>query len=439
MATKHNQIIQHIEGLPVGKKISVRGIAKKLSMSEGTAYRAIKDAEQMGLVSTIERVGTIRIEKKSKILPDMLRFSEIVSIIEGEVLGGEKGLKRQLSKFIIGAMTEDAMVKYFESNSLIIVGNRDGVHRLALEHDVAVLITGGFGTSQEVIDLANMKQLPVISTAFDSFTVATIINRSMVDQEIKKDIMTVKDIYTPIAETASLVASDTVKTFYELSNETGLSRFPVHHNKRLIGVVTAKDLIGKNESVLIERAMTKNLVTVQEHMTVASVSHQMIREDIEMIPVVEDNTELLGVVSRQDVMRALQLVQKQPQIVNTFEDDIIMHIESNILSSPEQAYDFSVVVQPQMLNNYGTISYGVLCEIIANVATQKFFDTTNFNHVIEEIDLYYFKMIQIGNEIKFKVIIFNQDRRAAFIEVNVFHENTMAAKAILRTQIIEKN
>lgn len=438
MATKHDQIIQHIEGLPVGKKISVRGIAKKLNMSEGTAYRAIKDAEQLGLVSTIERVGTIRIEKKSKLLPDMLRFSEIVSIIEGEVLGGEKGLNRQLSKFIIGAMTEDAMVKYFASNSLIIIGNREGVHRLALEHDVAVLITGGFKTSQEIIDLANEKELPVISTNFDSFTVATIINRSMVDQEIKKDIMTVKDIYTPISETASLVASDTVKTFYELSTETGLSRFPVHHNKRLIGVVTAKDLIGKAESVQIERVMTKNLVTIQEHMTVASVSHQMIREDIEMIPVVEDNFELLGVVSRQDVMRALQLVQKQPQIVNTFEDDIIMHIESSLITNPEQAYDFKVVVQPQMLNSYGTISYGVLCEIIANAATQKFFDATSSNHLIEEIDLFYFKLIQIGNEIKFKVNIFSQDRRSALIEVNVFHENSIVGKAILRTQIIEK-
>ena len=73
MATKHEQIIQYIETLPVGEKISVRGIAKQLNMSEGTAYRAIKDAEINGLVSTIERVGTIRIEKKTEYIPDMFR------------------------------------------------------------------------------------------------------------------------------------------------------------------------------------------------------------------------------------------------------------------------------------------------------------------------------------------------------------------------------
>ncbi|MGO1677892.1 MAG: hypothetical protein ACTHYF_02405, partial [Ruoffia tabacinasalis] len=107
MTTKHNQILQYIETLPIGKKISVRGIAKHLNMSEGTAYRAIKDAETLGIVSTIERVGTIRIEKKLKFLPEMLRFNEMVSIIEGTVLGGEEGLDRHLNKFIIGAMQEN--------------------------------------------------------------------------------------------------------------------------------------------------------------------------------------------------------------------------------------------------------------------------------------------------------------------------------------------
>lgn len=37
-----------------------------MKVSEGTAYRAIKEAENKGFVSTIERVGTIRIEQKKK-------------------------------------------------------------------------------------------------------------------------------------------------------------------------------------------------------------------------------------------------------------------------------------------------------------------------------------------------------------------------------------
>ena len=66
LITKHEQILKYIEELPVGHKISVRQIAKDLNVSEGTAYRAIKEAENKGFVNTIERVGTIRIEQKKK-------------------------------------------------------------------------------------------------------------------------------------------------------------------------------------------------------------------------------------------------------------------------------------------------------------------------------------------------------------------------------------
>ncbi|RLY71314.1 HTH domain-containing protein, partial [Staphylococcus hominis] len=52
--TKNEQIIKHIESLSIGSKISVRKIAKDLNVSEGTAYRAIKDASQLGIVATID-------------------------------------------------------------------------------------------------------------------------------------------------------------------------------------------------------------------------------------------------------------------------------------------------------------------------------------------------------------------------------------------------
>lgn len=63
--TKHEQIVSYIESLNIGQKISVRKIAKVMNVSEGTAYRAIKDASQLGFVTTIDRVGTVRIDKES--------------------------------------------------------------------------------------------------------------------------------------------------------------------------------------------------------------------------------------------------------------------------------------------------------------------------------------------------------------------------------------
>lgn len=439
MATKHEQIIQHIETLPVGEKISVRGLAKQLNMSEGTAYRAIKEAENNGLVSTIERVGTIRIEKKMDYIPDMLTFREVAKVTEGEILGGDNGLDHPLSKFIIGAMTVDVMDRYFAKNTLIIVGNREDVQKLALNNGIAVLVTGGFKTSPEVIKLANEKELPIISTIHDTFTVATIINRSMTEQLIKKEIMTINDIYTPIEQTKAIGPQDTIKVFHDLSNETGLSRFPVVYNNRLTGVVTAKDLIGKSESVPIERVMTKETVTVKTHMSIANVSHRMVWEDIEMIPVVADNLQLLGVVTRQDIMKAIQTMQQQPQIVNTYEDDVVVHLEEYRLDSDNSRYQYSFNVQPQMINNFGTISYGVLCELITQVAYRRILEMTGLNNIIESLNLNYFNLVQMGNEIQFNVEIVHQNRRSALSQVDVFHENTIVARAMVTSQIIGRN
>ena len=175
MATKHDQILDYIETLPVGERISVRSIAKTLSVSEGTAYRAIKEAENTGLVSTIQRVGTIRIERKMKGHFEKLTFGEVIKIIEGDILGGDLGLDKPLSKFVIGAMTEKAMDRYITAGSLMIVGNREEVQTLALEKGAAVLITGGFETTQEIVDLANQVEMPILRTSYDTFTVTKIV------------------------------------------------------------------------------------------------------------------------------------------------------------------------------------------------------------------------------------------------------------------------
>jgi len=398
MSTKHQRIIEYIESLPVGEKISVRTIAKNMQLSEGTAYRAIKAAENLGIVSTIERVGTIRIERKSKDNFEKLSFGEVVKIIEGEIYGGSKGLDKILNRFVIGAMTEEAMTRYIQPESLLIIGNRDSAQLLALEQGAAVLITGGFSASNELIRRADELAIPVIGTTYDTFTVASLINRAMSDQLIKKKIMIVADIYTEFSQTNYLMLDDTVEGYRKMNYKTGYSRFPViNHSNRLVGIVTAKDVIGKNDQLVIERVMTRNPSITKLHASVASVAHSMIWNGLEMLPVVQDNMELIGIISRQDVMKAMQLAQRQPQVGNTFEDDVAESL--NIVEMDTQVSKFQFKVTPQMTNNLGMLSFGVLCEVVS-VASKEFISRSQRrNAVIEQLDLHYLKMIPIDSEI----------------------------------------
>ena len=440
MATKHDQILEYIESLPVGERISVRSIAKNLSVSEGTAYRAIKEAESTGLVSTIQRVGTIRIERKMKGNFERLTFGEVVKIIEGKVLGGEAGLEKTLSKFVIGAMTKEAMNRYIEPGSLMIVGNREEVQDLEKEKGSAVLITGGFETTKEIVGLANEVGMPILSTTYDTFTVATMINRAMSDQLIKKDIMLVGDIYTNLENTRYLYTTDTLADYRKLSDKTNHTRFPVvNKSLRVLGDITAKDVIGKQDSHTLDKVMTKEPTSVKKHMSVASVGHSMIWDGLEMMPVVEDDLSLLGIISRQDVMKAMQMAQRQPQVANTISDEVSSEVTTLSTDITNNNVRFGFTVTPQMVSTVGTISFGVLSEIVSNVSQRMMYLHHRRNVVIEQVNLHYFRLIQIESELDIRPRILEIGRRSAKLDIEVYLENAIVAKAIVICQLMEKS
>ena len=63
-------------------------------------------------------------------------------------------------------------------------------------------------------------------------------------------------------------------------------------------------------------------MTVGDKMSVASSAHMMVWEGIELLPVVNDSQCCKGIVSRQDVLKALQMSQSQPQVGETIDDTI---------------------------------------------------------------------------------------------------------------------
>ncbi|MFZ3578195.1 DRTGG domain-containing protein [Virgibacillus sp. DJP39] len=435
MATKHEQIIQHIGTLGIGNKISVRQVAKDLNVSEGTAYRAIKEAENQGLVSTIERVGTIRIERKKKENFERLTFAEVINIVDGQVLGGQRGLHKTLSKFVIGAMQLDAMMRYTERDSLLIVGNRVKAHELALQEGAAVLITGGFDTEEHIKQLADEKEIPIMSTSYDTFTVAAMINRAIYDQLIKKEIVFVEDIFTSVEDAYYLDAKDLLGKWYELNDLSTHSRFPVVDDKqRVVGMLTSKDVIGKNGQTLVEKVMTRRPHMVQTKTSLAYVAHMMVWEGIEVMPVVDQSNKLQGVVSRQDVLKALQQIQRQPQVGETIDDIISRNLES----LPEDQTIFQTAITPQMTNQLGTLSNGVFTSLISEASRRLLLQVKKADLVVENITVYFMKPVQIDSEILIKPRLLEVGRVYAKIDVEVFNDKQMVGKGLLMAQLIAR-
>src|SRR5690554_1184964 len=252
--TKHQRLLEWITELPLGHKISVRQVAKDMEVSEGTAYRAIKEAQNRGLVSTMPRVGTVRIEAEEERDIQRLTFAEVVNIVDGSIQGGRTGLHKPLGKFLIGAMEIDSMSRYVEANSLLIVGDREEAQRYALTQGAGVLITGDFDAPPQIRELADEQEIPVISSSYDTFTIATMINRAVHDRMIKKDILRAEDVM--VRNPSCLRLDNTVSHWLELSNKTGHSRFPVvDWQNRVAGIITGRDVAGVKPDTQLGKVM----------------------------------------------------------------------------------------------------------------------------------------------------------------------------------------
>ncbi|WP_458119497.1 DRTGG domain-containing protein [Paenibacillus sp. Z6-24] len=436
--TKHEQLLQHIEKLKIGSKISVRKLARQMGVSEGTAYRAVKEAENMGIVVTRERIGTVRIEKRPRGISDQLTFADVAEIVEGKVLGGGSGLDKTLVKYAIGAMKMDAMMRYVEAGSLLIVGNREDAHSLALEHGAAVLITGGFGTSMEVKTLADERGLPIISSRHDTFTVASMINRALFDRMIKKKIMLVEDIIAGKPKPGVLKASSTAADFYEVAEKTGYLRLAVVDEwNRVIGIVGRKEIEELQESQPIEKVLIRRPITATLQTSLASAAQTMMWEGIDFLPIVDRNRKLIGTVTRREVLQAMRDAQQEPQAGNVETFD---HLIWNGFAE-ERDEDGGIVyhgfITPQMATDLGNISEGILISVMIQAAVRTARLLSGHDYVIDNISTYFLRPVQIEDAIVIRPIVLESSRRTYKLEIEIIYENMPVSKSVLTLQSID--
>jgi len=433
--SKHEEIINYILSLTIGTKISVRGISSELGLSDGTSYRAIKEAEKMGIVNTVPRVGTIRVAKVYKKNIETLTYAEVIRILDATILGGKEGVNKSLNKFIIGAMAVESISKYIRPGYLLIVGNREEAQLLALENEAAVLITGGFDCSEQVKSLANEKGIPVLSSSYDSFTVASMISKAIYESMVKKEIILVEDVMD--VNTTCLMGSDTVATWRKLMAETNHERYPVlDEHMKVIGIVTLKDLQGHNdEDELINKIMNKSPICVTPKTTVAYAAHIMGWDGIKICPVI-DKKKLVGVLTIEHVIKAMEFALRQPQVAETIEDLILMNFSCE---HGDKSLHFNGQIIPQMLDPGGTASWSSLNMLLSTMGIMALRQNNNINISVDSIMAYFMKPVQMSSDIDIYAQIVDKGRSFSKVEINMYNRNKeLMAKAMISAKILNK-
>ena len=341
-----------------------------------------------------------------------------------------------LNRFVIGAMKFEDMEKYLEPGNLLIVGNRKQAQEIAFQRNCAVLLTGGFMASPDIIELANQCELPLISTSYDTFSVASICNAAIRERMVKKEVVLVEDIMVPVACTYYLNETHTISDLLHLNEESNHGHFPVVDEEgKVSGIVTSKDIIGQAVTELIGHVMTRNPVMIGEKVTAAAAARMFVWESIDFLPVVNDDLELRGVVSRQDVLKVFHLDQKQPQIAETIEDMILVNFSEHI---DDENSIYECGLSPQMADTMGTLAPGVCTSIILEAVRRCVQQKRRGTFKIEDTVMYYLKPIEIDSMITIQPNILALGRKSGRIEVDVLLNGNIVGKSLVSIQFLGK-
>jgi len=103
----------------------------------------------------------------------------------------------------------------------------------------------------------------------------------------------------------------------KILKRTGISGVPVIKNKKLVGIITRKDLLRKPEETQLGLLMTAKPVTISADADIREAAHLLVTNRIRRLPVV-DNGKLTGLLSVADLIHAIAQLKIRDEIKEKF-------------------------------------------------------------------------------------------------------------------------
>jgi CBS domain-containing protein len=103
----------------------------------------------------------------------------------------------------------------------------------------------------------------------------------------------------------------------KILKRTGISGVPVIKNKKIVGIITRKDLLRKPEETQLGLLMTSKPLTIEPDMDLRDAARLLVTRRIRRLPVVEDG-RLVGLLSVADVIHALAQLKIKDEIKDSY-------------------------------------------------------------------------------------------------------------------------
>jgi len=308
MISKIELVMEYIARLEAGEKVSVRSLAQELGVSEGTAYKGIKQAEAQGLVMTKPKVGTVRITLKSSAADVDSSLAEAARSVGAVcVCGADKAGETELPYMLVADGDEIQLkdnVRRAGGSVLCILGDRPEFQRLAVELGCHVLLTGGSLMPDELLEKAEEKGLCVFISEQDSSTLLGMLNHRLQHNAVQRDMSQVRDwMQLP----RYLYHDDMVTEWYRLYSDMyyrGSSCAVVDDRLRICGTVEAMAAMNAGPAIQLSEIMDSPAPGsfVSEDMSMEELAEMFVKSD-RLFASVNSGDGMSGFIGMSDVIR----------------------------------------------------------------------------------------------------------------------------------------
>ena len=233
------------------------GVSKDISVKD--AWTKMKELNVVTLPITCKKrlIGLITIGDIAKSYFEVYdstilstaktRFQNIVDTLNGTVITGDINEVFTKGKVVIAAANPDMMENYIEEGDIVILGNRYEAQLCAIEMEAkCIIVCEGAGISKTITKVANERDCIIISTSYDTYTVARLINQSMPIEFLmrKKEDGVI-----------SFNTDDFIEDIQGIMAKKRHRDFPIEDNKNnYIGMISRRNLLsaGKKQIILVD-------------------------------------------------------------------------------------------------------------------------------------------------------------------------------------------
>lgn len=240
---------------------ATKGVDRNISLKK--AWNLMQDAHVVTLPAVSEKgvlEGLITVGDITKSYMNVLdssilskahtQYKNILETLEGAMVVGDENDYFNQGKVLIAAANPDMMEYYISEHDLVILGNRYESQLCAIEMEAdCIIVCEGAAVSMTIRKLAQEHGCTVMTTPYDAYTAARLINQSMPIGHFMKteDLITFED-------------SDCIDDVKEVMASKRHRDFPVlDKDGKYLGMISRRNLLGaKGKQIILVDHNEKN-------------------------------------------------------------------------------------------------------------------------------------------------------------------------------------